>query len=111
MTHVREIAASDFGSVVLEASKPVLVDFWAPWCAPCRGLAPVLQRVADEREDELEVVKFNTDDDSTVPARYSVSGLPTLLLFVDGQIVGRFTGPRSHKKLSDELDGALISKR
>jgi thioredoxin 1 len=107
MTHIREITASEFASVVLKADKPVLVDFWAPWCAPCRGLAPVLERVAAEREHQLEVVKFNTDDDSTVPARYSVSGLPTLLLFVGGEIIARFTGPRSHKRLSDEVDGAL----
>ncbi len=92
MSNAIEINDSTFESEVLTSSVPVVVDFWAPWCGPCRKLGPVLDEVADELGEKIKVVKINTDDNFKTAKEYSISGLPSLLIFKNGQAVERLVG-------------------
>jgi thioredoxin 1 len=89
---VREVTDDSFEHEVLQADKPVLVDFWAAWCGPCRMLAPVIDAVADEYSDTASVVKLNVDDNPSTTASYGIKGIPTLILFSDGKEVERIVG-------------------
>lgn len=82
----------DFETQVLSADKPVLVDFWAEWCGPCHMIAPSVQEIADEQEKVLTVAKMDIDENPMTPGRYGVMGIPTLMLFKDGEIVARIVG-------------------
>jgi thioredoxin 1 len=86
------IGDEDFEAQVLSSEKPVLVDFWAEWCGPCHMIAPSVQEIADEQENSLTVAKMNIDDNPMTPGRYGVMGIPTLMLFKDGEIVARIVG-------------------
>lgn len=86
------LKASDFDTVVSQSKIPVLLDFWAPWCGPCVALAPVLDEVAVERSDTLKVVKVNVDENQDLAGRFAVRGIPTLLLFKDGEVLGQKVG-------------------
>lgn len=101
------VTEETFDEAVLRAGKPVLVEFWATWCAPCRMLAPVLAEIADERSADLTIVKINYDEHPAVGQKYSVRGLPTMVLFRDGEPVRSFVGARPKAKLLAELDSAL----
>jgi thioredoxin 1 len=102
-----EIITEDtFTDRVLSRDKPVLVDFWAQWCPPCRMIAPVLHQISDERED-FEIVQLDYDQYPAVGQRYGVLGLPTMLLFRDGEPVRAIVGARSKSRLLAELDDAL----
>jgi thioredoxin 1 len=107
MSTVHEITDAQFRSEVLEADGPVLVEFWAPWCGPCRQLGPILEQLATERDGALKVVKINQDENPLVSADYRVMGLPTLLVFDGGAAVSQMLGARSKARLVDELDRAL----
>lgn len=96
-----------FDEQVLGSDKPVLVDFWAQWCPPCRMIEPVLAEIAAERADTLSIVKINYDENPAIGQRYGVLSLPTLLLFRDGEPVASIVGARPKARLLDELDGAL----
>ncbi|MEW5786004.1 MAG: thioredoxin [Bacillota bacterium] len=103
MADVKEISEGQFKQEVFQASLPVLVDFWAPWCGPCKMLAPVLQEVAAENQDRLKVVKVNVDENPDLASRYDVMGIPTMVLFKNGQVVDSFTGAMSKQELSGKL--------
>jgi thioredoxin 1 len=104
---VLHVTDSNFESEVLKSDKPVLVDFWAPWCGPCRAIAPIVDELADEYAGRLKVVKMNVDDNPMTPARYGVRGIPNLLIIRGGQVKEQIVGavPKAH--LVRALQGAL----
>ena len=87
-----DVTDSDFEEEVLGSDKPVLVDFWAEWCGPCHMIAPHVKEIAGEHEELLRVAKLDVDENPTIPGRYGVIGIPTLMLFKDGEVVARMTG-------------------
>jgi thioredoxin 1 len=101
-----EVTDASFQVDVIESETPVLVDFWAPWCGPCRVVAPVLEEIAGERED-LRIVKLNVDENQQTAANFEVLSIPTLILFRDGQAVKKVIGAYPKKKLEAELEPAL----
>ena len=103
---MESVTEETFDTHVLKRDKPVLVEFWATWCGPCRMVAPVLEQIAGERAD-VEIVKLNYDEEPAIGQRYGVMGLPTMLLFRDGQPVRQFVGARPKARLQAELDDAL----
>jgi thioredoxin 1 len=92
MSKAQAVTDSDFKKEVLEASVPVLVDFWATWCGPCQAMGPVVDTVAEENEAKVKVLKINVDENPLTPAQYGVRGIPTLILFNKGEIVDRIVG-------------------
>lgn len=107
MAEIKTVTDSDFYSSVVEADTPVLVDFWAPWCGPCRMVAPVLEEIAKERGDDLQIVKLNIDENPETAAKYQVMSIPTLILFKDGDIAHKVIGALPKRRLDAELEPAL----
>jgi thioredoxin 1 len=101
-----EVTDSNFQAEVLESETPVLVDFWAPWCGPCRLVAPILQEMASERDD-LRIVKLNTDENMQTAAEYQVLAIPTMILFRNGSEAARIQGAQPRKRLEAQLEPAL----
>jgi thioredoxin 1 len=101
---VKEVSDSSFESDVLGSSKPVLVDFWAQWCAPCRMLAPTVEAVAERFRDSANVVKMNVDDNPSTSQRYGIKGIPTLILFWEGKEVERVVGATSKESITRMID-------
>jgi thioredoxin 1 len=101
-----EVTDNNFTAEVIESEGPVLVDFWAPWCGPCRVVAPVLEEIASERPD-LRIVKLNVDDNQQTAAQYQVLSIPTLILFKGGAPVKTVVGAYPKKKLEQELEPVL----
>ena len=102
--NVKDVSDSNFESDVLNSDKPVLVDFWAPWCAPCRALAPHIDAVAQNYQDTASVVKLNVDDNPQVSQRYGIKGIPTLILFKNGKEEERVVGATSKEAISRMID-------
>jgi thioredoxin 1 len=109
MADVPELSESDFQSEVLEATELVLVDFWAPWCGPCRMIAPLVEELASENAGSLKVAKINIDDVPSVATKYGVSSIPTLMVFKGGEVVERFVGVQPKNRLQAAIDEALGS--
>jgi thioredoxin 1 len=103
-----EVTDSNFQAEVIESETPVLVDLWAPWCGPCRIIAPHLEELARERED-LRVVKLNVDDNPQTAAKYNVMSIPTLLLFKNGQVAHQIIGALPKNRLVQEIEPALAA--
>ncbi len=103
MRSLPSLTANDFQKEVLESTQPVLVDFWAPWCPPCKMLGPVLEELAPEVADRLRIVKVNVDEQNALASRYGVMNIPTMILFKSGQEVARIVGYKPKAKLLEEL--------
>ena len=99
-----EFTDRDFDDAVLNSDKPVLVDFWADWCGPCKMLNPIINELADAYVERVKVGKVNTDENREVSVRFSVSAIPTVILFNNGEIVERFVGLRSKKDFETALN-------
>jgi thioredoxin 1 len=103
---INEVTDANFQAEVLESDTPVLVDFWAPWCGPCRVIAPHLEELNAEQEN-LRVVKLNVDENPATAAKYSVMSIPTLIVFKQGQIAKQIVGALPKKRLEQEIQPAL----
>lgn len=104
---VSDVTDQNFEQEVLKSSRPVLVDFWAEWCHPCKALAPTVEKLAAEYEGKAKVVKLNVDDNNQTGMQYGVRGIPTLILFSGGQEVGRLVGGTSKDNISRLIERAL----
>ena len=107
MAKPRDVSDNTFDQEVLKSSRPVLVDFWAPWCGPCRMVAPVVEELAREYDGKVEFVKLNTDDNPNTAVKYGIRSIPTLLVFKGGEPVGQIIGFRPKSDLKQRLDAAL----
>lgn len=105
--HISAVTDSSFDSDVLQANIPVLVDFWAEWCGPCKSIAPMLEEVAAEYQGKVRIVKINVDDNAETPRKYGVRGIPTLMLFVNGEVVQTKVGALTKAQLTAFLDTSL----
>lgn len=101
------VSDAEFQKVVLESTKPVVVDFWAPWCGPCRMVGPILDKIAKDYADKLIVAKVNTDENSSWAGKYGVQGIPTMLMIANGKIVHRQVGALPEPMLRDVIDQFL----
>src|SRR5690606_12858161 len=97
--HIHYVTDENFEAEVLQSSLPVLVDYWAEWCGPCRAIAPILDEIASEYEGKLKVAKLNIDDNEITPAKYGIRGIPTLMLFKDGNIEATKVGALQKSQL------------
>jgi thioredoxin 1 len=104
-----KVTDASFDSDVLKAGKPVLVDFWAEWCGPCRAIAPALEDMAGDLKDKLTIAKLNIDENPTTPNKYNVRGIPTLILFRNGQVAAMKVGALPKNKLYEWVEGALAT--
>jgi len=103
-TTVQEFTDSNFDAEVLAAGMPVLVDFWAEWCQPCRLLAPTIDQIADEFDGKARVGKLDTDSNRAVAVKYNISAIPTIIIFKDGQVQKKFVGLTNRDQLKAALD-------
>mgnify|MGYP001577839181 CR=1 FL=1 len=103
-SHTVEITDANFDEAVLQSDRPVLVDFWAAWCGPCKALAPIIDELAADFDGRAKVGKVDTDANRNVSVRFSVSAIPTVILFHKGEIVQKFVGLRGKKELQTALD-------
>ena len=101
---VKEVTDSSFELVVLKSEKPVLVDFWAAWCGPCRMIAPTIEAIAEQYSDRVTVVKLNVDDNPSTTMTYGIKGIPTLILFSGGKEVERLVGATSKESISRMIE-------
>jgi len=105
--HTLEFTDDNFENEVLESNQPVLVDFWAEWCGPCKALAPIIDEIATDNEGKVKVGKIDTDANRDVSLRYGISAIPTVILFNKGEIVDKFVGLKPKKDLQVALDGLV----
>jgi thioredoxin 1 len=99
----KDITAAQFNAEVLTSSKPVLVDFWAEWCGPCRMVSPIVDQIGEEHGAKLDVVKLNVDNEPDLAAKYGITGIPALLVFKDGEVVKSIVGAKPKAALEADL--------
>lgn len=104
---IKHISDATFESDVLKADKPVLVDYWAEWCGPCKMIAPILDEVAGSYGDKLQIAKMNVDENREIPAKFGIRGIPTLMLFKNGELAATKVGAMSKAQLTAFLDQQL----
>ena len=102
-----KVTAADFEQVVLKSTTPVLVDFWAEWCGPCRAVGPILEEISNEHGDKLKIVKLNTDEEGAIAMKYGISSIPTLNVFVGCQVVKTLVGAKPKPALAKELKRSM----
>jgi thioredoxin 1 len=101
---IKHISDATFEADVLQAGKPVLVDYWAEWCGPCKMIAPILDEVSESYKDKLQIAKMNVDENREIPAKFGIRGIPTLMLFKDGQLAATKVGAMSKAQLTAFID-------
>ena len=104
---VMEIDDSGFDSEVLQSEKPVLVDFWAPWCGPCKAIGPVIEELAGTFGEKIKFAKCNVDNNPVTPGKYGIKAIPTLIFFKDGNVVDQITGMVAKSKLEETINSIL----
>lgn len=107
MSEVTEVTQDTFEQEVLKSDKPVLVDFWAPWCGPCRMLSPIVDELAKEHSDKMKFTKVNTDQNGAISSQYGIRGIPTLMFFKDGKEIDRIVGVKPKPELAAKIDGIV----
>ncbi len=103
------VSDADFDAIVLKSDTPVLVDFWAPWCGPCKAMNPIMEELEAQYEGKVKLVKMNVDENPTVPGNYNVMSIPTFIIFKGGKIASQFVGARSKADMQKELDHAVAA--
>jgi len=109
MAKPADVTDQSFETEVIGADVPTLVDFWAPWCGPCRMVAPIVEELATEYEGRVKFVKLNTDENPAVSGRYGIRSIPTLLVFKDGEVKGQIVGFRPKSELKNRLESVLTA--
>jgi thioredoxin 1 len=107
MANEIEITDANFAAEVEQSETPVLVDFWAPWCGPCKMIAPIVEEIATEYEGKLKVGKMNTDDNMQVPTKFGIMSIPTLMIFKNGEVVERIVGAQPKEALTGKINAVL----
>ena len=107
MANVLQVSDADFEAEVIRSNLPVLIDFWAPWCGPCKVIAPVVEELAGEYDGRLKVAKMNVDDNPLTPSRYGVRGIPNLIIIKGGVVKEQIVGAAPKAKLVQAIEGAL----
>ena len=105
--HIHHVTDDTFEPEVLQAEMPVLVDYWAEWCGPCKMIAPILDEVSESYKDKLQIAKMNVDENRDIPAKFGIRGIPTLMLFKDGQLAATKVGAMSKAQLTAFIDQQL----
>lgn len=105
--HIKEIDDQGFDHEVLQSEKPVMVDFWAPWCGPCKALGPLVEDLSIQYNDYMDFTKFNIDDNPVTPEKYGIKAIPTIAIFKDGRPMEMITGLTSRSKLEETIKGVI----
>jgi thioredoxin len=106
-TGIQDVSDGSFDSEILNAEKPAVVDFWAPWCGPCKAIGPVIEDLAGTYGEQVKFAKCNVDDNPVTPGKYGIKAIPTLIFFKEGKVVDQITGMVAKSKLEDTLKGIL----
>lgn len=107
MSNILTVEDGNFQQEVLDSEKPVIVDFWATWCVPCKAIEPVVEKLAEEYKEKIKVVRINVDNSQKTPAKFGIRGIPTILMFKNGRVMGQLVGAVPKRKLEELFTKAL----